>query len=159
MNKKVMFISSTGGHFSELMMLKSIMLRQDYFLITEKTDSTKSLKEEHKEKMSFLVYGTREHKFNYPFKFLYNFLKSLILFIKVNPKVIVTTGTHTAIPMCIIGKIFKRKIIFIETFANVYTPTATGKFIYNKNIATKFIVQHEELLKIYPNAICLGGVF
>src|SRR5574344_233859 len=121
MNKKVMFISSTGGHFSELMMLKEVMLKQDYFLITEKTDSTKSLKEEHKEKMGFLVYGTREHKFIYPFKFLYNFLKSLILFIKVNPKVIVTTGTHTAIPMCIIGKIFKRKIIFIETFANVYT--------------------------------------
>lgn len=159
MSKKVLFISSTGGHFSELMTLKSVMQMYDYHLVTEKTASTESLKKEYGNKIDFLIYGTREHKAIYPFKFMLNFFKSLYIFLKTNPKVIVTTGTHTAVPMCIISKIFRRKVIFIETYANVYTPTSTGKFIYKYNIATKFIVQHEELLKVYPNAICLGGVF
>ena len=42
--KKVIFISSTGGHFSELMVLKPIFDDYDYHIITEKTGSTISLK-------------------------------------------------------------------------------------------------------------------
>ena len=38
--KKVLFISSTGGHLNELLQLKSIMNKYDSYLITEKTKST-----------------------------------------------------------------------------------------------------------------------
>ena len=38
--KKVIFISSTGGHLSELMQLKDIFKRYDYHIITEKNDTT-----------------------------------------------------------------------------------------------------------------------
>ena len=41
--KKVLFISSTGGHLSEMMMLESLFKKYDYHIITEKTDTTKSL--------------------------------------------------------------------------------------------------------------------
>ena len=34
--KKVMFISSTGGHFSELMQLKPMFEKYDYHIVTEK---------------------------------------------------------------------------------------------------------------------------
>lgn len=61
---------------------------------------------------------------------------------------IVTTGTHTAGPMCYLGKIFGSKIIYIETFANKNKKTATGRLIYP--IADLFIVQWEEMLKLYP---------
>lgn len=157
MKKRVIFISSTGGHFSELMTLKPIFDNYDYHLITEKTASTVSLKQEYKEKMHYLVYGTRVNKLKYFFKVFYNTLKSLGLFLKIRPHAIVTTGTHTAMPMCIIGKIFGAKIIFIETYANVYTPTGSGKFIYK--FADRFIIQWEELLEVYPKATYLGGVF
>ena len=155
--KKVIFISSTGGHFSELMVLKPIFDDYDYHLITEKTGSTISLKDEYKDRMHYLVYGTRVHMFRYILKVTYNTIKSLGIFLKVRPKAIVTTGTHTATPMCIIGKLFGTKIIFIETYANVYTPTGTGKFVYK--IADEFIVQWEEMLEVYPKARYLGGVF
>ena len=82
---------------------------------------------------------------------------SLILFIKIRPKVIVTTGTHTAVPMCYIGKLFFRKIIYIETIANSKTKTLSGKLVYP--IADTFIVQWESMLEIFPNAICLGGIY
>ena len=157
MKKKVIFISSTGGHFSELMMLKPIFENYDYHLITEKTASTISLKEEYKERMHYLVYGTRVKRITYFFKTTWNTIKSLGLFIKIRPKAIVTTGTHTAMPMCIIGKLLGAKIVFIETYANVFTPTGSGKFIYK--FADEFIVQWEDMLQVYPEATCLGGIF
>ena len=154
--KKVMFISSTGGHLNELMQLKSLFENYDYCLVTEKTKSNISLKNNFP-KVSFLVYGTKDHLFSYLFKFTYNCFKSLVLFIKYRPKYIVTTGTHTAVPMCYIGKLFRSKIIFIETFANSETKTLTGKLIYP--IADKFIVQWESMLKLYPKAECWGWIY
>ena len=49
--KRVLFISSTGGHLKELLQLKKLFNKYDSYLITEKTDSTKKLKNEYKEKM------------------------------------------------------------------------------------------------------------
>ncbi len=154
--KKVMFISSTGGHLNELMQLKPLFKNYDYCLVTEKTKSNISLKNKFP-KVSFLVYGTKDHLFSYVFKFIYNCFKSLVLFIKYRPKYIVTTGTHTAVPMCYIGKLFRSKIIFIETFANSETKTLAGKLVYP--IADKFIVQWESMLKLYPKAECWGWIY
>lgn len=155
--KKAIFISSTGGHFSELMMLKPLFDKFDYQIITEKTATTISLKEKYKEKIDYLVYGTREHPIIYIFKFAYNFIKSLYFFIKYRPDIIITTGTHTAVPMCYIAHAFKKKVVFIETYANVTTMTSSGKHIYK--FADLFIVQWEEMKKLYPNAVYLGGIF
>lgn len=155
-NKKVLFISSTGGHLNELMQLKSLFKKYDYSLITEKTKSNLSLKDKYND-VHFLVYGTKDHKLSYIFKFLYNCIKSIILYIKIRPKVIVTTGTHTAVPICYIGKFFGTKIIFIETFANSETKTLSGKLIYP--IADTFIVQWESMLKLYPKAIYGGWIY
>jgi len=119
--KKVLFIASTGGHLNELMQLKSMFDNYDYHIITEKTKSNLPLREKFPKKINFLVYGTyttKLKKITYPFKFVYNCFKSLFLYIKIRPRYIVTTGTHTAVPMCYLGKIFGTKIIFIETFAN-----------------------------------------
>ena len=107
--------------------------------------------------MPEIIFTVRAYAGKYFFKVTWNTLKSLVLFIKIRPHAIVTTGTHTAMPMCIIGKLFGAKIIFIETYANVFTPTGSGKFIYK--FADRFIVQWEDMLKVYPNATYLGGIF
>ena len=39
--KKVIFISSTGGHLHELLNLESLFNLYDYYIITEKDKSTK----------------------------------------------------------------------------------------------------------------------
>ena len=109
MKKKVLFISSTGGHFSEMMQLEEIFENYDYHIITEKTNSNKKLKNKYGKRISYLVYGTYSTPVTlmlYPFKFIINIFKSLYYYIKIRPKYIITTGTHTAVPMCYIGKIF-----------------------------------------------------
>lgn len=155
--KKVLFISSTGGHLNELMQLSSMFDRYDYSIITEKDKSTMCLKDKYKDKIHYLVYGTKDHLFTYIFKFLYNVILSFVYFFKIRPNVIITTGTHTAVPICYIGKIFGSKIIFIETFANRTTKTLSGKLVYP--IANLFVVQWEEMKKLYPKAVYGGWIY
>ena len=155
--KKVLFISSTGGHFSELLQLKPLFKKYDSYIITEKDETNVNLKQEYGNKMFFLPYGTRSKIFTYIFKYLYLCFKTIYFYFKLKPKVIITTGTHTAGPMCYLGKIFGSKIIYIETFANRNKKTATGRLIYP--IADLFIVQWKEMLKIYPKAVYGGSIY
>ncbi|MEE1278265.1 MAG: PssD/Cps14F family polysaccharide biosynthesis glycosyltransferase [Acutalibacteraceae bacterium] len=155
--KKVMFISSTGGHLSELLQLKSLFNEYDYCLVTEKTKSTETLAQKYSGKTHYLVYGTKSHLFSYLFKFAFNIFKSLFLMIKIRPDVVVTTGTHTAVPMCYLAKLFGKKVIFIETFANRKTKTKAGSLVYP--IADVFIVQWESMLDLYPNAVFGGWIY
>ena len=155
-NKRVLFISSTGGHLDELFQLKILFKKYNSYIITEKTKSTISLKDSYSN-VNYLAFGTKDHLFSYIFKFIYNFIKTIILFIKIRPSVIVTTGTHTAVPMCYIGKLFFKKIIYIETIANSKTKTLSGKLVYP--IADTFIVQWKSMLKLYPKAIYGGWIY
>ena len=123
--KRVLFISSGGGHLNELLKLSPMFKKYNYHIITEKNKSTKYLKDDYGKKVSYLIYGTKKQIVLYPFVLLINSIISLIYFIKYRPKYIVTTGTHTAGPMCCIGKLFHSKIIYIETFANINSKTAT----------------------------------
>ncbi len=155
--KKVMFISSMGGHLTELMQLKIIFKNYDYKIITEKHKSTLGLKARYKSKIDYLLAGNKDHMLRYLYVLPYNFIKSFIMFLKFKPDVIVTTGAHTCVAMCYIAKIFRKKVIYIESFANIETKTLTGKLIYP--IADKFIVQWKSMLKLYPKAIYEGWIF
>lgn len=157
MKRRVMFIASTGGHLNEMMQLKELFDKYDYYIITEKTKSNLSLKNKYKNKISYLVFGTKDFMLTYPFKLLYNCFKSVFLYLKVHPDYIVTTGAHTAGPMCCIGKIFGSRIVYIESFANMSTKTITGKLLYP--IADKFIVQWESMKALYPDATFGGWIF
>ena len=108
--KKVLFISSTGGHFSELLQLKPLFKKYDSYIITEKDKTNENLKKEYGDKLFFLPYGTRSKMFTYIFKYLFLCLKTIYLYFKIRPKYIVTTGTHTAVPICYLGKLFGSKI-------------------------------------------------
>ncbi len=156
-NKSVLFISSTGGHLEELLQLSPMFSQYDYHLITEKTKSNLYLKDKYKDRVNYLVYGTKFHFLSYPFKLLYNSFLSLFFYLKYHPDYIITTGTHTAGPMCCIGKILGSKIIYIETFANMITKTSTGKLIYP--MSDLFIVQWDSMKKLYPEAVVGGWIF
>ena len=155
--KKVLFISSTGGHLSEMMRLSPMFPKYDYFIITEKTKSNLNLKETYPNRVGYLVYGTKRRFLTYPFKLLFNCFKSLFYFIKIRPKVVITTGAHTAGPMCCIAKLFRKKVIYIETLANSKTKTVTGRLVYH--FADLFIVQWEDMLKLYPKATYGGWIY
>ena len=158
--KRVLFIASTGGHLDELMQLKDMFNDYDYHIITEKTKSTLSLRDKYPNRVNYLLYGTYTTFFKriaYPFRLICNTFKSLFLYFKIKPQYIVTTGTHTAGPMCLIGHIFGSKVIYIETFANSLTKSNTGRLVYK--FADFFVIQWESLQELYPNATYGGWIF
>lgn len=155
--KKVMFISSSGGHLAELLQMKKLIDKYDSYIVTEKNESTVKLKDHYKEKISFLTHTSRRPFIKFVFKFIFNIIKSLIIYMKVRPSIIVTTGASCVVPMCYIGKIMGSKIIYIESFARVETLSMTGKSI--SKISDLYFVQHEELNNKHENTIYEGGLF
>ncbi len=153
--KKLLLISSIGGHLTQLLQLESMFKQYSYHLVTEKSDITEGLKDKYP--TSLLMYGARNYPLRYIFKFSYNTIKSLGIFLRYRPDIIITTGAHTAVPMCYIAKIFRKKIIFIESFAKSTSPTLSGRLVYP--IADLFIVQWKSMEKFYPNAIYGGSIY
>lgn len=116
MKTDVMLISSVGGHLTQLTQLFPLMKSYRTCLVTERIPLTADLKEKY-QNVEYLVYGTRNHLVSYLFKFSFNVIKSMYLFLKYRPEVVITTGTHTAVPMCYIAHFFRKKVVFIESFA------------------------------------------
>ena len=83
----------------------------------------------------------------------------MYIFCIERPDIIISTGVLATIPMLYIGHIFNKKVIYIESFAKINSPTQTGKLIYKNKIADRFYVQWPEMLKIYPDAIYIGGIY
>tara|TARA_B110000211_G_C13916170_1_gene480577 strand:+ start:430 stop:882 length:453 start_codon:yes stop_codon:yes gene_type:complete len=149
--RKYCFISSSGGHFEQLKMLQPIMKRNS-IIITEKVDGIEMKSENY---YDLLQVNRREILFI--IKIIRNTFKSLVIFIKEKPDIIICTGALSTIPFCIISKIFNSKLIYIESYAKVHMGSITGRLMYL--IADKFYVQWDSMLKIYPNAIFKGGIY
>lgn len=153
--KKACLISSSGGHFEQLLMLKKLESEDiKTFVVTEKTKYNKKDK-----KIKYYVKQVNRKEKTFAFKMIAIFFKSLYIFMKEKPDVIISTGVLSAIPMMWIGHKFHKKVIYIESFAKIKSPTKTGMFIYKHNIADRFYVQWESMLEFYPNAICKGGIY
>lgn len=150
---KICFVSSSGGHLEQILMLKPLMEKYDSFLITEKTSYKVNVEIK---KLYYLSQINRKEK-GWFLKFLFTIILSLRIFFKEKPDVVISTGVLSTIPMCIIAKIFRKKLIYIESFAKISTPTLSGSLLYK--YADRFYVQWESMLKIYPKAIYLGGIY
>jgi UDP-N-acetylglucosamine:LPS N-acetylglucosamine transferase len=91
-----------------------------------------------------------------------NLTKNIVLAFKIlrreRPDLIISSGAAVAVPFFYIGKlIYHMKLIYIEVFDRISSPTMTGKLVYP--IVDSFIVQWDEMKSIYRKAINLGSIF
>jgi len=154
MNKKmkICFAASSGGHLEEIIRLSGVKTDRDCFLITEKG----IIETNFCEKIYYVNQINRKQPTFLP-AFFGLFFKSLNILRKEKPDCVITTGALMGYPVALAGKLMGKKIIYIESFARVDSPSLTGRFIYP--IADLFIVQWEEGLKFFPKAIYAGGIF
>lgn len=152
-NKKICFVASSGGHYEQLMMLKPLMEKYDSFIMTEETIYQAKIE---KQKIYYLKQVNRKEK-TFIFQMIENTILSFKIFFIEKPDVVISTGVLATIPICLIMKLFGKKLVYIESFAKITSPTETGKFIYR--FADQFYVQWETMKDIYPNAIYLGGIY
>lgn len=149
---KICFAASSGGHYEQLMMLKPLMKKYDGFVVTERT----KYKVENGQKTYYLPQINRQEILFIP-KLLWIMIRSFAIFIKERPDVVICTGVLAMLPLCLICKMFGKKLIYIESFAKVTSPTQSGKFLYK--YADRFYVQWESMKDIFPNAVYLGGIY
>ena len=90
-----------------------------------------------------------------------NLIRNTFLAIRVlkkeKPDLIISSGAAVAVPFFYLGKMVGAKLIYIEVFDRIDKPTMTGKMVYP--IVDKFIVQWEEMKKVYPKAVNFGSIF
>lgn len=148
---KICLVGSSGGHLTHLYMLKPFWKKYERFWVTfDKQDANSALKEEN---IQYCYFPTNRN--------IKNLIKNTFLAIKIikkeKPDLIISSGAAVAVPFFYIGKLHGAKTIYIEVFDRIDKSTLTGKLVYP--VTDKFIVQWEELKKVYPKAINLGSIF
>ncbi len=174
----LMVVFGSGGHTTEMLqMLKTIQFERykhvcfvighsDWFSSSKIASYFKSESGIDIAKCTNLqtlkIFRAREVKQSYitsVFTTIRGFFGAIIIILSVRPDLLVTNGPGTVIPLAycnfFINKLFllnlKSKILFVESFCRVHTLSLTGKLI--RPIASKFIVQWEELHRQVPSSI------
>lgn len=134
-------------------MLRPLMDRYNSVLVTEETAYRAAVEGV---RCRYLLQVNRREWSCLP-RLAVNAFRSLRIFLAERPDVIVCTGVLATVPLCLVCKLFGKKLIFIESYAKVKTPTLTGKLLYP--FADRFYVQWQELLEFYPKARYVGGIY
>ena len=148
---KVCLVSSSGGHLTHMYMLKPFWQDKERFWVTfDKEDARSLLKGE---KMYTCYYpSNRSLK-----ALMINTVRAFKVLKKERPDLIISCGAAVAVPFFYVGKLFGAKLIYIEVFDRIDSSTLTGRLVYP--ITDRFIVEWEEMKKVYPGAINLGSIF
>ena len=148
---KVCLVGSSGGHLTHLYMLKPFWKDKERFWVTFDKADAQSLLEG--EKMYPCYFPTNRN--------IKNLIRNTFLAIKVlhkeKPDIIISSGAAVAVPFFYLGKLRGAKTVYIEVFDRIDKSTLTGKLVHP--VTDKFIVQWDEMEKVYKNSINLGSIF
>lgn len=152
---KVLAILGKGGHTTQMLKLLEKMPKDyeySYVICYEDPISEK--------KVEGAVYKVNmpsmegDSKFIKAIRTLRTIFQAVIAIIRSNTNVVITAGPGVGAIFSYVGKLFGEKVIFIESWARVYSKSDSGKIVYP--IADLFFVQWKEMKKVYPNAIYVG---
>lgn len=155
--RKILLVSSDGGHLAQILELKELFEGYDYLLVTEEAPSTIPLAQHYNVKFVRARPEGKNRKMRFYISLLRNSFTSLFILLSHRPKVIITTGSHTAVPFCILGKLMGIKVVWILSYARINSKAASANLIYP--IADKFLVQWPNMKKLYKNSIYLGSIY
>ena len=149
----ILLTASSGGHLEEIANLDPLGELYEVVLLTEKTDCDIS---SWYDKVYYVPQVNRKELACIP-KLVSNAAASWRTLRRHKPSAVISTGALATIPVCILAKLRGIKVIYIESFARMDSPSRTGRLMYK--IADKTIVQWPAVQKYYPNAIYGGSIF
>lgn len=145
----VCLVSSSGGHWEQLQKLKPLIEKYNGFMVTEKTQFEADAK-------YLMIQTDLKDKLMLP-KMIINSCRTLKIWIKEKPDLVVTTGTMVAYPFYLLAVLTHKKFVFIETFGRANMPTVAGKLM--EKHSDLFIVQWETQVKHYEKAVYGGCLY
>ena len=148
---KICLVGSSGGHLTHLYMLKPFWQNKEHFWATFDKEDARSILDGEK---IYPVYYPSNRSIK---ALIINTYYAIKILKKERPDMIISSGAAPAIPFFWIGKLMGTKNIYIEVFDRIDKPTLAGKLCYP--VTDVFIVQWEEMKRVYPKAINLGSIF
>ena len=147
---KICLASSAGGHLRELQLaIGDLPERWNCYWLTLKTTSTKSFMKD-KEHVFLVNFQPKKR-----WTLFANCLQAIFWVIVKRPDVIITTGAGVTVPTVLFAKkLLHTKVIFINSAADVTHASKTPVWI--EKYADLFLVQWEDMKKIFPNSIYVG---
>ena len=143
---KIGLISSCGGHLTELRALNSAYQKYDHFYVLN--DIVK-LPADMQKNTYFIRHSERD------LLFFVNLFEAWKILRKERPSVLLSTGAGPIVPFALVGKLFGIPSIFVESAAQITSPSLSGRIMYY--LADRFFYQWKGLQDIYPKGI-YGGL-
>jgi beta-1,4-N-acetylglucosaminyltransferase len=141
-------VGSSGGHLAQLMALRPLWEHYDRLWVTFDTEDARSLLS--RERVYWCHHPTNRNA--------RNLLRNTALAIRVlrheRPTHLISTGAAVAVPFFFVGRLLGARLIFIETFDRIETPTLTGRIV--APITHHMFVQSPEQRHLYRDAEVLG---
>ena len=156
--KKILVVLVGGGHTKQILRLVEMLgTRYSYEYVIGKDDNLSEKKIKLKGKI-FRIINPRgmEDKgiIKTIFKFIPSSFQALSCLLKSKSDVVLACGPAISIHACILGRIFGKKVIFLESWSRVYTKSLAGRFVYP--FANLFFIQWKEEQKNYEKAVYVG---
>lgn len=148
---KICYAASSGGHTYELMQLNELFEKYPGILITESKKVSKAFD------AVYTVEQVNRKSIRYLFQFAKSFFTIRKILARERPTHIVSFGAMCTVPVCIIGKLMKMKVIHVESYTRIKDISLTGKILYP--LSDLFIVQWQQLVGKYPKAVYGGKLF
>ena len=130
--------------------LKEWWSKYDRFWVTFKKEDAVSLMENEKAYWAYFP-SNRSIK-----NLIRNTLLALKILVKERPDIVISTGAAVAVPFFYVGKLLRAKLIYVEVYDRIDSPTLTGKLVYP--ITDAFILQWPEQRKFYLKGKVLGQI-
>lgn len=131
--QRVLLVANPGGHLLQLLAIEGAFSEFDRIWVTLASADSRSLLSD--ERVVF-AYGPTTR--NLP-----NLLRNIILawrtILRVEPDVIVSTGAALSVPFFIIGRLSRKRLIYVESFTRVNRLSLSGRLVYL--LADAFFVQ------------------
>lgn len=156
--KKLLIVLGGGGHTEQMLKLVSDLGESySYEYVIAKGDFFSENKIKIKGKV-FYIFNPRKMEDNSLIKVILkmvpNTLDALRILIKTEARCFISCGPALCLPLLFLGKVFGKRIVFIESWSRVYSKSMSGKLLYF--FSDLFFVQWEELKKVYPKSVYAG---
>jgi UDP-N-acetylglucosamine transferase subunit ALG13 len=143
---KICVACSSGGHFQEMELIKKHFInpKDTLFYYSFKSPMYDGIKDK--------FYFVRDPKRN-PILHFWNMFYSLYILLKESPDKVLTNGASVVFGMVFWAWIFRKKIIYIESFCRTNKKSLTGILLYP--ISNKFYVFWTQMLEKYGKKVKL----
>ncbi len=147
--KKVLIVSSVGGHLTEVMQVRAALEGHRVYLVV---NDEVQLPDFPFEAVYRIAHAERD------WRVVWNLVEAAVILDEVRPDVILSTGAGPVVPFALLGRAIPGlRVVFIESAAAVERPTLTGRIM--RRLAHDLFYPWESLARYFPRGRLLNVVF